>query len=80
MESGKTPFLTTDELKKIGYKIAIYPGSVMMSATKAAVSVLETLKRDGTTQNNMPNMAAFPELNEIVGVKKQRDLEATFYR
>jgi 2,3-dimethylmalate lyase len=78
VENGKTPFLTTDDLQKIGYKIVIYPVSTLYTLTKAVACTLERLKNDGTTQNCVGNMVEFHEFNEMIGVKKQRDLEKTF--
>ncbi len=78
VENGKTPFLTTEALLEIGYKIVIYPVSTLYTVTRAVARTLEMLKIDGTTRNCAENMVEFQEFNEMIGVKKQRDLEKTF--
>ncbi len=78
VEKGKTPFLTADELEKIGYKMAIYPVSTLYAATKAMMGLLRRLKEDGTTANCLDDMVGFEEFNELIGAEKMRALEKKF--
>lgn len=78
VESGKTPFLTSDALLEIGYKIAIYPVSSLYTVTKTVSRTLQKLKKDGTTRNCADDMVEFHEFNEMVGLQEQRDLEKAF--
>jgi methylisocitrate lyase len=78
VEKGKTPFLTADELEKIGYKMAIYPVSTLYAATKAMMGLLRRLKEDGTTKNCLEDMVGFEEFNELIGAEKMRALEKKF--
>ena len=78
VEKGKTPFLTADELEKIGYKMAIYPVSTLYAATKAMMGLLRRLKKDGTTANCLDDMVGFEEFNELIGAEKMRALEKKF--
>ena len=41
VEQGKTPVLPPDELKQLGYKIAAYPLTLMLSALKAMETALK---------------------------------------
>jgi 2,3-dimethylmalate lyase len=59
VEGGKTPILNAKELEKMGYKIAIYPGSSLMAAVYAMEKVLQELKRTGTTDGMRSQMASF---------------------
>lgn len=78
VESGKTPFLDSNALLEIGYKIIIYPVSSLYTVTKAVARTLQKLKNEGTTRNCMDDMVEFKEFNEMIGVQEQRDLEKTF--
>ncbi len=63
VEQGSSPFLTPPRLEEIGYKIAIYPVSLMLAGINAANRVLATLN-DG---HDIDVNASFKELQEIVG-------------
>lgn len=78
VEKGKTPFLTADELERIGYKIAIYPVSTLYAATKAMMKVLKQLKEEGSTENCLEDLVGFEEFNNLVGVETMRVLEKKF--
>ncbi len=64
---GKTPILGIQELKKMGYKMVIYPVSAHMAAIRAMQEVLTVLKEDGTTARYAPRMVSFQEMFEVVG-------------
>jgi len=63
VEQGSSPFLTPPKLEEIGYKIAIYPVSLMLASITASLRVLSTLNEGHDTDAN----ASFKELQEIVG-------------
>lgn len=63
VEQGSSPFLTPPKLEEIGYKIAIYPVSLMLASITASLRVLSTLNDGHDTDAN----ASFKELQEIVG-------------
>ena len=49
IEYGKTPLLPLDRLEAIGYKIAVYPLSLLNTSIKAMTSALAQIKQGGTT-------------------------------
>jgi methylisocitrate lyase len=75
---GKTPILPAEELKKIGYKMAIYPCSLWMASIKAMQELLEVIKKDGTTINFAPHMVPFQEMFEVVGRSRYSTLEKKY--
>jgi len=75
---GKTPILPLQELKKMGYKMVIYPVSVHMAAIKAMQEVLALLKQDGTTARCASQMVPFQEMFEVVGRSKITALEKKY--
>ena len=67
VEGGQTPLLTAEELKKIGYKIAIFPGGLVRAQTYATQKFFNKLLRDGSTSKWLDKMVDFHKLNEIIG-------------
>ena len=63
VEQGNSPFLTPPKLEEIGYKVVIYPASLMLAGIAAANRVLATLKDGHDTAAN----ATFLELQDVVG-------------
>ena len=47
-EFGKTPLFTVDELGKAGVRLVLYPLSAFRAMSKAAATVYETLRTQGT--------------------------------
>lgn len=78
VEKGKTPFLTSSELEKMGYKIVIYPASTLYAATKSMMKLLQCLRETDSTEAYLSNMVGFPEFDELVGVEAVRSLEKSF--
>ena len=63
VEQGSSPFLTPPKLEQIGYKIVIYPASLMLARIAASNRVLATLNDGHDTTAN----ATFLELQDVVG-------------
>jgi methylisocitrate lyase len=78
VEGGKTPLLTMQELREIGYKVAIYPVSAWMACITAMQQLFSLLKAEGTTRNFASKMASFQEMFETVGLSKYRALEKKY--
>jgi len=69
VEQGKTPFLPPKALEEIGYKIAIFPVSVMLASIKAMEQTLATLREGHDTST----LITFGNLQEIVGFPEYYD-------
>jgi 2,3-dimethylmalate lyase len=78
--NGDTPNLRVNEVRELGFKLAIYPGATMFAAARHFRDVLSGLKRDGTDANlvgntgpreffNMVGMQDCVEFDETVGSK-----------
>ena len=63
VEQGETPLLAPARLEEIGYKIAVYPLTLLSAAVDAMVGALAALKA-GTRPERLTD---FAELREIVG-------------
>ncbi len=77
VEGGKTPFMTTEELEHLGYKIVVYPLAGLVSATKAIESCFNYLK-DNRTSMGFEEMHTFKDFEEVINTAKYRDMESKF--
>jgi len=73
---GKTPVLPPAELARIGYKLALYPVTLLSAAISAMQTTLEAM-RPGT-EAAMPPAVSFPDLQTIVGFPEYWDREAAY--
>lgn len=62
---GKTPILSPSELEEIGYKLVVYPLSLMGVSIRAMQDALNALK--GGRIPSSETMPTFEEIKEIVG-------------
>ncbi len=72
-EFGKTPMFTTEELANVGVSLALYPLSAYRAMAKAAASVYETLRRDGTQKALIDSMQTRDELYDVLGYHEYED-------
>lgn len=79
VEGGKTPFLSAGELERMGFKLVIYPVSVLYASTWAIRELLDNLKQRGDTGVFLSRMVSFAEFNDLIGVEKVRTLEKFFF-
>jgi methylisocitrate lyase len=78
-EFGKTPLFTTDELAAVGVSMTLYPLSAFRAMSKAALSVYETLRADGTQKESVEAMQTRDELYDVLGYRDYEDkLDALF--
>jgi methylisocitrate lyase len=68
IEQGITPNLSSHDLKKMGYKIAVFPLSGLYSATFALRNVFTELMRTGSTKMSRQKMVTFDDFNKLVGL------------
>jgi len=68
VEGGRTPIQSAAELHAMGFKLVIQPGSLARAMAFAATQLLETLKRDGSTEKFSEKMFNFKALNDRVGL------------
>ena len=68
-EFGKTPYLTVNDFKKMGYGIVIFPMTAFRAAMKAMEDALGALKTNGTQRALLPKMQTRAELYELLKYK-----------
>ena len=78
IEGGTTPISSVSKLQKMGFKIILYPLSVLFSSTYSSLQILRELKRSGSTVKLKKNMVNFDQFNEIVELSKYKKLEKQY--
>lgn len=67
VEGGRTPYLSTDELAGMGFKIALYPGTAFLTAARALQLAYGHLRKAGIGTGGEAPMLPFSEMNELMG-------------
>jgi len=66
-EFGDTPLYTVDELRGAGVAIVLYPLSAFRAMNKAAETVYQAIRKDGTQNNVLHLMQTRKELYDSIG-------------
>ena len=78
VEGHETTRLLPQDLKSLGYAIALYPLSALFAATRAVSEVLLSLRGNGTTLAEAGRMATYSEFSELVRFDHFRSLDDRF--
>ena len=78
IEGGATPISSANDLHKMGYKIILYPLSVLFANTFATMNILKELKKSGTTSKFRSKVVNFDQFNDLVELKKFKKLEKKY--
>lgn len=70
VEKGKTPLLTPDELKQLGFSLVVSPLSGLLSATRALGEAFARLRAHGTLRDHADTHVAFDDFTALVGLEK----------
>ena len=79
LEGGVTPLHTPDELREMGFHLAIHPLTSLFASTRAMVDILKTLKDHGTTRDHLKRLTSFDEFHELVNLDTWFELETRTY-
>jgi 2,3-dimethylmalate lyase len=77
-EGGKTPPLSLDRIKELGYRIVIFPISTLLAATGAMRSILHEIARAGTPAAAMHELPTFAEFVDFIGLPQVRVAEQRY--
>lgn len=78
VEGGRTPYLSTQELATLGFKIALYPGSGFLTAARALQHCYGHLKARGIATGGPAPLLPFAEMNALMGFPAVHDFERRF--
>jgi 2,3-dimethylmalate lyase len=77
-EGGKTPPVSHAFLRDLGFRLVIFPLTVLLAATGAIRSALARVKADGTPLELLPSLPGFGEFLDFIGLPEIRELESRF--
>ena len=66
-DGGKTPIRSGEELKALGYSLAIYPSMTGLAAAQAVHNALSEFKRIGTSDAPSIPLFSFKAFNSLIG-------------
>lgn len=66
VEKGKTPLLTSQELKDMGFSIVLSPLSGLLAASQAIETAYRTLRTEGSLRDHLHTLTGFSEFTEMV--------------
>ena len=78
IEGGATPLSSAETLNKIGFKIILYPLSVLYANTFATMNILKELKKSGNTTKYKQKVVSFDQFNDLVELPKFRKMEKKY--
>jgi len=78
IEGGKTPLLSSAELRDLGYKMVVYPLSALFAAAKAVEETYRALFQEKTTASRQGALVSFSEFEQIIGVPQWQELEQRY--
>ena len=70
VNGGKTPLLSAEKLKDLGYQIVIFPGTAFLAAGSAVQSVYQHLKATGSSRGLPTPLYDFEEFNRLMGFEE----------
>ena len=77
-ESGKTPLLPLEEIHALGFKLVIFPVSMLFAATQALLDLLEALKQGQTPLAFAERMVTFSQFTDQIGLPEIQALERRY--
>lgn len=75
VEHGKSPLIPVPELQALGFKMVIFPGSIMLSVCTLAQRILQEIRQHGTTVSLTGDMVGVVEFFEIMGLQKCLEMD-----
>jgi 2-methylisocitrate lyase-like PEP mutase family enzyme len=77
-EGGKTPPISYERLRALGFRIIIFPIGLLLAATRAMRDLLATIRADGTPAAALPGLPRFGEFLDVIGLPEIQELEQRF--
>ena len=78
VEGGKTPYLSKEELQRLGFSLVCYPGVCTLSVIHTLQMILRELKTTGSTQKYKDLIGVLKDHNELVNDAYYRALEQKY--
>jgi carboxyvinyl-carboxyphosphonate phosphorylmutase len=76
VEHGKSPLLPVSQLEALGFKLVIFPGSLMLAVCTLAQRILRDLRQHGSTAHLLGEMVSVVDLFNLMGMQEALALDA----
>jgi carboxyvinyl-carboxyphosphonate phosphorylmutase len=76
VEHGKSPLIPVAQLEALGFKIVIFPGSLMLSVCTLAQRILRDIRQHGTTADLLGEMVSVVDLFNLMGMQEALAMDA----
>jgi 2-methylisocitrate lyase-like PEP mutase family enzyme len=70
VEGGRTPLMTRDELRDIGYRMAIFPSTGFLSVAAVLTRAYGALRETGSSKGQGLELFPFSEMNALMGFER----------
>jgi 2,3-dimethylmalate lyase len=70
VEGGRTPLMTREELRQIGYRIAIFPATGFLSVAQVLTRAYGALRAEGSSKGIGLDLFPFSEMNKLMGFER----------
>src|SRR6266566_226460 len=77
-EGGKTPPVGLARLTELGYRIVIFPISMLLAATAAMRAILREISVSGTPAAGLADLPTFSEFVDFIGLPQVREAEQRY--
>ena len=77
-EGAKSPILSSVELQQFGYKIVIFPNTLLRISMRAVQSALAVLNAENSSQPLMPQMMSWDERQRLVRLPEYQKLDEEY--
>ncbi len=77
-EGGKTPPVGLAELAEMGFKLIIFPISLLLAATQAMQGAAAAIRTDGTPINLVPSLPSFQQFTDFIGLPEVKNIERRY--
>jgi methylisocitrate lyase len=76
-EFGRTPFMTSQDFERLGYKMVIWPVSALRMAAKAHEDLYAAIRKDGGPHRVIDRMQTRAELYATIGYNEYEALDSS---
>jgi 2-methylisocitrate lyase-like PEP mutase family enzyme len=78
VEGGRTPVLSQAQLEAIGYKLAIFPVTALLSAVQAMKTAYASMRETGSSAGAATPLMPFTELTALMGFEEVWSFEKRY--
>ncbi len=77
-ESGKTPLLPLADIQALGYKLVLFPVSLLFGVTRSLLTMLDALKQGQVPTTRADETVTFSRFTDLVGLPAIQELERRY--